>query len=255
MQADPYSLPNSTTDDTYDNAAPELAGPGIPGNVFVEIYGAAVAYQLMQKNGSWGPERTRAPWVGMLGETCYGIRFRSAVAGMPAQVAAQFLTEGMDNGAPPSFTVTAAGAVTPVKNPTMIVSQAILGADVVIAATTEATANFILQSAQIVADGATQYRIEVRLPECQSAGATTFTFVLRRFKVATTVILGQQQEAPFPAAQTKVAGLVTYDTPPAGSWVYVIGAFRGLANVTVLSGAGGGGSGQPLPSTLTVSTV
>lgn len=108
------SLANVTTSDDY-TAAATLAGPPSE-RVRVAVYNAAVAYQLQIDAGRWEPEEFLGPWVGTFTQPWVtGIRFRSFAPGQPAQVSARLLPAGNDEGAPPGYSVSPAGIVTPTK--------------------------------------------------------------------------------------------------------------------------------------------
>jgi hypothetical protein len=105
-------LANATTSDGY-TAATTLEGPPSE-RVRVAVYNAAVAYQIQIEAGRWEPEEFLGPWVGTFSQPFVtGIRFRSFTPGQPAQVSARLLPAGVDEGAPPGYTVSPAGVVTP----------------------------------------------------------------------------------------------------------------------------------------------
>jgi microcystin-dependent protein len=111
------SLKNVTTADGY-TAATTLRLPQAE-RIVLQVANAAVLYQLDTDpggKGSWSEERFLAPTVGSLDRRCNGIRFRSAIAGAPAQVSCELLdADELSGGADAlsGFTefVSASGAV------------------------------------------------------------------------------------------------------------------------------------------------
>lgn len=95
------SLNNATTADAYpaDNAGgAQVRGSGVV-RVQLDVSNAAVFYQLLEPvegqseaSWNWGQEAFQAPATASLTRRTAGIRFRSAVAGTPAQVTALLLT-------------------------------------------------------------------------------------------------------------------------------------------------------------------
>lgn len=85
-------LANVTTQNDYTMAATlELIGTE---RIIVQIANAAVFYQLdgsSDGRGVWSGERFLGRVIGTLDRKCSGIRFRSALAGAPAQVSAELL--------------------------------------------------------------------------------------------------------------------------------------------------------------------
>lgn len=113
------ALANVTTADAYADAA-TLRLPGAV-RIVLQVANAAVFYQLDESDegkGLWTGERFLAPSIGSLDRRSSGIRFRSAVAGAPAQVSCELADEAELTGASDSlgaFTqeISPAGAVTP----------------------------------------------------------------------------------------------------------------------------------------------
>ncbi len=111
------NLTNVTTSDGYTNAT-TVRLPKTE-RIVLQIANAAILYQLdvsPDGKGAWLEERFLAPSIGSLDRRCSGIRFRSALAGTPAQVSCELmdgdeLAGGSD--ALSGFTqfVSAAGAV------------------------------------------------------------------------------------------------------------------------------------------------
>jgi hypothetical protein len=110
-------LANVTTGDGY-TAGATLSQPRSE-QALVQIANAAVFYQLdldEDGHGLWEQEeRFVLPSIGSLSRRCGGIRFRSAVAGSPAQVSCELLTPddvvGGDQLAPFTGFVRPSGAV------------------------------------------------------------------------------------------------------------------------------------------------
>lgn len=111
--ANTVDLKNVLTPADYDGTVeiyreqPEAVG------VFVQVYNAAVYYELADALGVWQPERPLGPFVGMLGRT-HGIRLRSAAAGAPARVSAHLVDEDAITGSVPNVDIGPDGSVTPI---------------------------------------------------------------------------------------------------------------------------------------------
>lgn len=111
------ALANVTTGDAYTAGA--TLSQSRSEQLLVQIANAAVFYQLdldEDGHGLWEQqERFVLPSIGSLSRRCGGIRFRSAVAGSPAQVSCELLTAddvgGGDQLSPFSGTVRPSGAV------------------------------------------------------------------------------------------------------------------------------------------------
>jgi microcystin-dependent protein len=86
------NLRNVTTQDAY-SAATTLRLPKTE-RIVLQVANAAVLYQIdvsLDGKGAWLEERFLAPSIGSLDRRCSGIRFRSAVAGAPAQVSCELM--------------------------------------------------------------------------------------------------------------------------------------------------------------------
>lgn len=113
------NLRNQTTQDSYVDAL-TVRLPGAV-RIFFQVANAGVLYQEDKSDegkGLWTEERFLTPSIGSFDRQCSGLRFRSAVAGTPAQVSVELLDEdelggGADSVAPAGFTVDTAGGVTP----------------------------------------------------------------------------------------------------------------------------------------------
>lgn len=111
------SLANVTTGDSYADAA-TLRLPGTRRIVF-QTANAAVIYQLDTSpdgRNVWGDDLFLGPTVGSFDRACSGIRFRSAVAGTPAQVSVELLDAdelagGADAISPQAFNISSTGEI------------------------------------------------------------------------------------------------------------------------------------------------
>jgi hypothetical protein len=123
-------------------------------------------------------------------------------------------------------------------------------ANVAVSGTTEATANTIITSNSVACDGS-RVRVEAWVPGMVAGGGVAATFVLLR---DTTVIGQSLLGGPGSASgnlNTEAKTLIFYDAPSVGSHTYTLKAFASGAT-TIQAGAGG--SGQPLPAFLRVSS-
>jgi len=110
-------LKNVTTADNWTPGATQR----LPGTerIVLQVANAAVLYELdvdPHGKGSWSEERFLAPSIGSLDRRCSGIRFRSALAGSPAQISCELLdadelSGGADALAPFTSTVAASGGI------------------------------------------------------------------------------------------------------------------------------------------------
>lgn len=134
------SLNNATTADTYTDAN-TLRLPRTR-RIGLQVANAAVVYQLDESEegkGQWTDEAFLAPVVGNIARLCSGIRFRSALAGTPAQVTCELLDDdGADSLSAFTSIVGADGAVS--TGPTMITGR--VNADGTIAGGTGFTVAF-----------------------------------------------------------------------------------------------------------------
>jgi hypothetical protein len=83
-------LNNVATTDGY-SASTTREQPGTA-RVNLEVFNAAIYYQLKYDPGDWQDEVYAAPGRQSLDEHCAGIRIRSALAGTPAKVTAKLKT-------------------------------------------------------------------------------------------------------------------------------------------------------------------
>lgn len=126
----PFTINNVATADSYTNAATVKGGPAFV-RFFVQVYTAAVNYEIQQLDGSWAPETFLGPAIGPINRLGQGIRFRSAAAGVPASVSVDCLTleevvGGGDALSTPTVNIGPGGVVTPVSTGAgMIVGQII----------------------------------------------------------------------------------------------------------------------------------
>lgn len=113
------NLRNQATQDRYvDDLTVRLPGTE---RIFFQVANAGVFYEADESDegkGLWTGERFLTPSIGSFDRRCSGLRFRSAVAGVPAQVSVELLDAkelggGADSVAPAGFTVDPAGGVTP----------------------------------------------------------------------------------------------------------------------------------------------
>ena len=94
------ALNNYTTQDGYTATGTKLQP--LTTRVNLEVFNAAIFYQLAYNlaSGDWQDEVFAAPGRQSLDEDCAGIRVRSAVAGVPAQVTAKLKTKADMGGGP-----------------------------------------------------------------------------------------------------------------------------------------------------------
>lgn len=106
-------LSNVTTSDDYTTGN-TLRLPRAR-RITLQVANAAVVYQLDESEegkGQWTDEAFLGPSIGSLARFCSGIRFRSALAGAPAQVTCELLDEdGADSLGAFTATVSVAGGV------------------------------------------------------------------------------------------------------------------------------------------------
>lgn len=136
-------LSNATTDDDYNESGgatisdPQAVEPFVA--VELDITGAAVYYEVEETPGKWSPDETFSPpRVGVLAlGVAYGIKFRSALAGAPAQVSARMLTAsqvraagGLGSFGAPAYVVDPSGGVSPIASNMIASLENQLAADV-----------------------------------------------------------------------------------------------------------------------------
>jgi hypothetical protein len=93
-------LNNVTTQDNYADAT-SLIGQGLV-RVNLIVANASILYELADRwppGSEWGEEKFLPPGMFSLERDCQGVRVRSAVAGVPAQVTVDALTDSeLPNG-------------------------------------------------------------------------------------------------------------------------------------------------------------
>lgn len=131
-------LANVTTSNGYSEAGATIADPQRPDPfvaVELDITGAAVFFKVQEAKGRWSADETFSPpRVGVLAlGAAWGIQFRSAVAGTPAQISARMLTRaqidaagGLGAFSAPSYTVDPSGNVQPITSGDVIPAGTIL---------------------------------------------------------------------------------------------------------------------------------
>lgn len=247
-------LANVTTADEYTDSA-KLRLPGTV-RIVLQVANAAVLFQLDESSDGkdvWTTERFLSPSIGSLDRRCSGIRFRSAVAGQPAQVSCELADEdelagGADSLGAFTSTVSAAGAVDQ-RVPAEELAYQEFTATVAISAGAEASANTIVTAPEVTVSGSQRILIEFFAPHAErtGGGAETLTFVLYENGAS----IGRL--AIFDATSPKPVAAERRLTPAAGARTYSIRAFRGANNCEV--DAGLGGSGNLVPGFIRVTAI
>lgn len=246
------AVANVTTADAYgDTATVRLPGTV---RIVLQVANSAVFYQLDESEegkGLWTAERFLSPSIGSLDRRCSGIRFRSAVAGRPAQVSCELADEDEVTGAADSLgaftsTITPAGVVEPLPDSGLTLAYTEFTAAVVISATTENGATLIVTASAITFDGSTIAFVEFFAPEVQligNAAGNQLSFWLYENGVSIGRISVYQSVGTTTEVKEMRPGRRL--TPASGARTYSIRAHRTNADCNVLAGGGGGGTDMP----------
>lgn len=250
------SLRNVTTSDAYTDAATVHQARTI--EELVQVANATVAYQIDEDPdglGRWStPERFLNPSMGPLGQRCAGIRFRSWLAGVPAQVSADLYTEDELSGSailsPFTSHVDPSGAIG-VKVPGAELAYVEFVANVATTLATEAAPLTIVETGNITLDG-DPILVEFYCPEWAMGGVAVSAINLWRDladigRIATRQIVSST--AGYPVRVTR-----KLLTPGSGPHNFLARLWTSAGANSVV-GAGAGGVGVQVPGFIRVTRV
>lgn len=189
----------------------------------------------------WTPDIPAPQGTGIIAPDTTGIKFKSYLAGTPATVRAAIAL-----ASEPSIVIGAGGQAAALISPGFEYIYLEFNANVVISATTEATANTIITAPGLALDGSTTVWVEFSAPYIDVAANAAGNYV-RLVLFDNGVSLGIL-DLLSGAGAAVFDGPVTVRrrvTPGAGSHAFSIRAFRLNANSTVVGGVGGAGVDMP----------
>jgi hypothetical protein len=243
------TIPNVATQDTYTAACTIESQRGGGRLVYLVANASVIAqFRPLFDTGSaatqYHPEVLLTPSVGSV-DACSGARFRSAVAGKPAQVVAQLSERGdvvPASGTPFLQNLQPTGGVSTTG---VLDTETLTATTTVTTAATEAAPLTVITFVPLAFDGVTQVRIEWEWEDSSFAAAAAGNeFGLSLWDgsqdlgrcwhkaVGTTTVLGP------------ISGF-TLVTPPAGTTSYRLRAWAVTNSVNLVAGAGGAGTPRP----------
>lgn len=256
------TIPNVATQDGFTERCTLGPVPSSEGVTFV-VANAAALCQVAATDAAgvvqgWGPELLITPQSNTV-QRCQGIRFRSAVPGVPAAIVAT-LFEPRDpilgGGTAFDSILSPSGGITPPGGVTELAYNEFV-APVAIGAVTEGTANLVIAAASVNFDG-TPVLIDFFAPRVltPTSADCVIDFVLRDDTAGVSLgLLGRVRSSVSAGLVVNeiAARLARRLTPVSGARIYSVRAFVNGGGGSV--GAGPGAAGQIVPGYIRITTA